>query len=108
MSNITYEGWKNYETWNVALWINNEFPLYTSASKFMQSYKGRAPYSEWIRFMGYENAETADEIKWMSKKLCRTELNQMMRELVNDQPNHLPFLWQGNGSKKWLCLSKPL
>jgi hypothetical protein len=21
----TYEGWKNYETWNCALWINNEY-----------------------------------------------------------------------------------
>jgi hypothetical protein len=23
-----YEGWKNWETWNVALWVNNEEPLY--------------------------------------------------------------------------------
>lgn len=24
----TYEGWKNYETWNVALWIDNDEPIY--------------------------------------------------------------------------------
>jgi hypothetical protein len=23
-----YEGWKNWETWNLTLWINNEEPLY--------------------------------------------------------------------------------
>ena len=24
MKETTYNGWKNYETWNVALWISNE------------------------------------------------------------------------------------
>ena len=23
-----YNGWKNYETWNVALWLQNDYPLY--------------------------------------------------------------------------------
>ena len=26
----TYEGWANWETWNVALWVDNEFKLYTA------------------------------------------------------------------------------
>lgn len=31
MSNdSTYEGWTNWETWNVALWVDNEFRLYTA------------------------------------------------------------------------------
>jgi hypothetical protein len=25
---ISYNGWENYETWNVALWINNDQRLY--------------------------------------------------------------------------------
>jgi len=37
----TYNGWKNYETWNVALWLQNDYPLY----QIVKGYKGYAsPY----------------------------------------------------------------
>ena len=26
-----YNGWKNYETWNVALWVNNDESMYRFA-----------------------------------------------------------------------------
>jgi hypothetical protein len=28
---MAYQGWANWETWNVALWINNDEGLYTAA-----------------------------------------------------------------------------
>lgn len=28
----TYNGWSNYETWNVALWLQNDFGLYSIAT----------------------------------------------------------------------------
>ena len=28
MSDTSYNGWSNWESWNVALWVNNEEPMY--------------------------------------------------------------------------------
>ena len=75
----TYEGWKNYETWNVALWINNEYPLYLSASLFMQVYHGGMPYRDWVKVAGLDKKQTPDGCKYISNKLSYSELNEMMR-----------------------------
>ena len=34
MTDTTYSGWKNYETWNVALWISNDKGLYSMAKEY--------------------------------------------------------------------------
>lgn len=31
---MTYQGWKNWETWNVALWLGNEESFYRAAQGF--------------------------------------------------------------------------
>lgn len=31
---MTYEGWKNWDTWNVALWLNNDEPAYRMMRAF--------------------------------------------------------------------------
>lgn len=79
MSANTYEGWKNYETWNCALWINNDFPLYKSATIFMKAYNGAKPYRDWVHIAGLESQATPDGCKWLSSKLSYAELNEMMR-----------------------------
>lgn len=28
MTDTTYQGWKNWATWNAALWMDNEEPIY--------------------------------------------------------------------------------
>lgn len=79
----TYEGWKNYATWNTSLWINNDYGLYTSARDFMQSYTGRKPYRDFIDNMGMQHDRTPDRIKWLGQALDYRALNSMMRELLS-------------------------
>lgn len=41
MSDNTYNGWKNWATWNVALWLGNDEALYKLSRRFV-SYKDLA------------------------------------------------------------------
>ena len=76
-----YSGWANYETWNVALIINNEYKLYLSACDFMKLYKGAMPYKDWVEHAGLKDKETIDSVPFISDKLSYAELNQMMKGL---------------------------
>lgn len=83
MTQATYEGWKNYETWNVSLWINNDEPLYRSAVAFMQEDPNRTnPYVGFLLQNYMTHLVTPDAIEWMSDKLDFPALNEMMKELV--------------------------
>ena len=81
MASTTYEGWKNRGTWNCALWINNEYPLYVRAQEFMRMYKGNDPYRQYIRWLGLEEERTPDGFKWLGTRLSFKELDIMMWEL---------------------------
>lgn len=76
-----YQGWANYETWNVALIINNEYKLYLSACDFMKLYKGAMPYKDWVEHAGLKDKETIDSVPFISDTLSYAELNQMMKGL---------------------------
>ena len=38
-----YNGWKNYETWNVMLWINNDPIFYNSLKSIYNIRAGKHP-----------------------------------------------------------------
>lgn len=78
-----YEGWKNRSTWNVALWINNEYQIYLGAVAFMKNYKGAEPYKAFIKECGLDAQKTPDGIAWKSHLLDYAELNEMMKEFQN-------------------------
>lgn len=80
---MAYNGWKNRQTWNVALWIGNDEWLYTAAVDYMRHvHKGRAPYRLFIERMGMASERTPDGIKWMGRGLDLQALNEFMREMA--------------------------
>jgi len=87
----SYNGWKNRQTWNVALWINNDEGLYRSACQYMRDprgrgrpYKGRAPYADFAARLAAEGIDrTPDGVRYDDSRLSRRELNAMLRELVS-------------------------
>lgn len=82
MTTATYNGWKNRQTWNVALWIGNDERLYRAAVAFVRDFKGRAVYKAFIDREGLSGSSTPDGIKWDGQKLDYRALNEMMRELA--------------------------
>jgi hypothetical protein len=79
-----YEGWKNYATWNVSLWINNDYALYQGAVEFMKANpESKHPYLNFIKSCGLDTQKTPDRIMYKSAQLDYKELNEMMKELLS-------------------------
>lgn len=43
-----YNGWTNYGTWNVNLWIDNEYPVYMAKVEMLRK-RGRPVTAECVR-----------------------------------------------------------
>ena len=81
----TYNGWKNRQTWNVALWIGNDEPLYRSACEYVKrcrAAKRRVTYSTFCRSASLAGDKTPDGISWNGSKLDYRALSAMLNELV--------------------------
>ena len=74
MTDQTYNGWANWETWNVALWIENDEGFYREARKCYS-------YPNFVERMGFASSATPDGAKYDSPELDIAELNEMIEEL---------------------------
>ena len=82
---VTYNGWRNYETWNVSLYINNEEPLYREAVRYVRQCERldeKVDYTIFadVMMMLYGN-KTPDGVAWNDSSLDIDELNEMLEEL---------------------------
>lgn len=83
-NNKNYNGWKNRQTWNVALWIQNDEGLYTLALEHMKHHDtSRNPYISFIHAIDLQDSSTPDNVPYISDDLDYRELRQMMLDLVN-------------------------
>lgn len=63
-----YNGWKNYATWNIALWLRNDQGLYNMVRTFPLKYKSKA-YRFFISYYNLGKERTKDNIYFLDKRL---------------------------------------
>lgn len=76
-----YNGWKNRQTWNIALWINNDESLYRIAAEYVKQAK-RISYISFVKYAGLQGAYTPDGIKFDWTRLDYKALTEMLKELL--------------------------
>ena len=72
-----FNGWKNYETWNIALYIENERELYEAAKAF-DSY---IEFAECFIENG-GSLTTPDGVDWISNLIDLDELNEHIQSIT--------------------------
>ena len=87
---MTYEGWANYQTWNVSLWIANDENLYNEARLYAQAHMnaGTATYRDFVSDILEELLSqntwayvTPDGVSWTDPTLDHESLDTFIRQL---------------------------
>jgi hypothetical protein len=67
----TYNGWTNYKTWNVVLWVSNDESIQNAISEH-----DICCYEELLELL-YDcgSKETPDGVKWNDPEINRAEIN---------------------------------
>lgn len=79
---MSYNGHKNYQTWNVLLWINNDEGLYNIA----RSEKSYDDFVATMRELGGKIAfETPDGVAWNDSAIDRETINaDWIQDFIED------------------------
>lgn len=70
-----YNGWANWETRNVALWLQNNYPHYKVAIQYDR-------YDALIPHLEYKFGQmTPDGARWMDPSIDTAAIDEMLRDL---------------------------
>ncbi len=76
-ANNEYNGYANYETWNVALWLGNDEGLYNLAKEYR--YRGYKALAECLEEI--DCVQTPDGVFWSDSALDFEALDEYLKEL---------------------------
>jgi hypothetical protein len=74
-----YNGWKNYQTWNVNLWLMNDEELYNTARDFTKSEHPYESLRDYLREC--DIIETPDGVAYNDSGLDIAALDESIREI---------------------------
>lgn len=74
----SYNGWKNYETWNVALWISNDEGLYN----WSREYRDYGAFAASLRDCNI--LETPDHVAYNDSGLDLEALDDLLTENAHE------------------------
>ncbi len=90
-----YNGWKNYETWNVILWIQNDQDYYYSMKRICneRSWTNKdtrlKPFKTLYECFVLRNdlykSKTPDGVLWADKKIDLDEVNEHLCEMFSNE-----------------------
>ena len=77
--NDKYNGWENYETWNVVLMLQNDQYLYNVVCQVLKKgnkFHNGSIYENVIIEADLANKKTLDEVDYCNKNVNRKEINE--------------------------------
>lgn len=82
---MSYNGWTNYETWDVALWFNNDMGMYAALSDYVhccKSHNKTPNYYDMCAWLDFNDEDTTpDGVPYLSDKVNGKELSDSLFDI---------------------------